>query len=120
MTSSLKSRINFATVPGVIELKQKVDIVTRRAGELSRDYEVQSDVTEQHVEMLVTMFQELRSGATKDNKVKVKTPTTVLSTAEAISVLFNSKILGQHFRNQKVTHEDLAWRMDGTTVIEQT
>src|SRR3989442_7555436 len=50
---------------------------------------VQSDVTEQHVEMLVTMFQELRSGATKDNKVKVKTPTTVLSTAEAISVLFN-------------------------------
>ena len=119
MSSALKRRLNFVTVPVVSELKQEVDIVTRRVGELSRDYEVQSDVTEQHVEMLVTMFQELRSGATKDNKVKVKTPTTVLSTAEAISVLFNSKILGQHFRNQKVTHEDLARSMIGTIAKEK-
>jgi len=39
------------------------------------------------------MFQELRAGATKDGKVKVKTPRTVLSTVEAISVLFNSMIM---------------------------
>src|SRR5207245_3300345 len=44
MSSALKRRLNFVTVPVVSELKQEVDIVTRRVGELSRDYEVQSDV----------------------------------------------------------------------------
>ena len=34
---------------------------------------------------------------TKDGKTKVKPPSSVLSTAEAISVLFNSGILAQHF-----------------------
>jgi MoxR-like ATPase len=119
MSSALKRRLNFVTVPVVSDLKQEVDIVTRRVNDLSRDYEVQSEVSGQHVEMLVTMFQELRSGATKDGKVKVKSPTTVLSTAEAISVLFSSKIMGQHFRGQRVTDEDIARTMIGAIAKEK-
>lgn len=119
MSSALKRRFNFVTVPVVSDLKQEVDIVTRRVNELSRDYEVQAEVATQHVEMLVTMFQELRTGATKDGKVKVKAPSSVLSTAEAISVLFNSKIMGEHFRNRRTTHEDIARSMLGAIAKEK-
>ena len=119
MSSALKRRFNFVSIPVVSDLKQEVEIVSRRVNDLSRDYEVQSEVRQPQVEMLVTMFQELRAGATKDGKVKVKTPTTVLSTAEAISVLFNSMIMGQHFRERRMTPEDLARSMIGAIAKEK-
>src|SRR5207302_971124 len=57
--------------------------------------------------LLVTLFQELRAGMTKDGKTKVKPPGAVLSTAEAISVLFSSGILAEHFGAGKVTPAEL-------------
>ena len=45
---------------------------------------------------------------TKDGKTKIKPPSSVLSTAEAISVLFNSGILAQHFGSGKVTPAELS------------
>ncbi len=119
MSAALKRRFNFVSIPVVSDLKQEMEIVSRRVSDLSRDYEVQSEVPDHQVEMLVTMFQELRAGATKDGKVKVKTPTTVLSTAEAISVLFNSMILGQHFRERRTTSDDVARSMIGTIAKEK-
>lgn len=119
MSSALKRRFNFVSIPVVSDLKQEVEIVNRRVSDLSRDYEVRSELPQTQVEMLVTMFQEMRSGATKDGKVRVKSPTTVLSTAEAISVLFNSMILGQHFRERRLTPEDIARSMIGAIAKEK-
>ena len=68
--------------------------------------------------VLVTLFQELRAGVTKDGKTKVKQPGSVLSTAEAISVLFNSGILAQHFGDGAVTPEDLVRSLLGAVAKE--
>lgn len=119
MSSALKRRFNFVTIPVVNDLHQEMAIVQKRVDELSQDYEVRAQVPERLVEMMVTMFEELRTGQTKDGKVKVKSPSTVLSTAEAISVLFNSKILGQHFRRETVAQEDLARSMVGAVCKEK-
>ena len=119
MSSALKRRFNFVVIPVVNDLDHEVQIVNQRVAELSQDYEVRADVPEKMVELLVTMFQELRTGTTKDGKIKVKTPSSVLSTAEAISVLFNSKIMGLHFRKEKVSHEDLARSLIGAVVKEK-
>jgi len=54
------------------------------------------------------VFQELRAGVTKDGKTKIKPPTASLSTAEAISVLFQSSILAQCFGGGTVTAADVA------------
>src|SRR6185312_10555774 len=77
MSAALKRRFNFVVVPVVEDLEQEIKIVTR--------------------------FQEMRAGITKDGKTKVRTPNAVLSTAEAISVLFNSGILAASFGEGKVT-----------------
>src|SRR3990172_4103519 len=68
--------------------------------------------------LLVTLFQELRAGMTKDGNTKIKPPSTVLSTAEAISVLFSSTILAQHFGKGKVTPADLLRSLFGTVQKE--
>ena len=46
---------------------------------------------------MVTVFRELRSGATDDGRTRLKSPTATLSTAEAISVLTSGLALAGHF-----------------------
>jgi MoxR-like ATPase len=113
MSAALKRRFNFVIVPVVEDLEQEIRIVTRREAELRGDYQVGAEPPAEIARMLVTLFQEMRSGVTKDGKTKVRTPSSVLSTAEAISVLFNSGILAQCFGAGKVSGEDIARSLVG-------
>jgi MoxR-like ATPase len=118
MSAALKRRFNFVTVPVIEDLEQEIRIVTRREAELRTDYQVGVEPPAEVAKLLVTLFQELRAGVTKDGATKVKPPASVLSTAEAISVLFNSTILAQHFGKGKVTPDDLLRSMIGAVAKE--
>jgi MoxR-like ATPase len=118
MSAALKRRFNFITVPVVDDLEQEIRIVTKREAELRGDYQVGVEPPAELAKLLVTLFQELRAGVTKDGKTRVKSPGSVLSTAEAISVLFNSGILAQHFGTGKVTPEDLSRSLVGAVSKE--
>jgi MoxR-like ATPase len=113
MSAALKRRWNFVTIPVVEDLEQEIRIVTKREAELRTDYQVGVEPPAELSRLLVTMFQELRAGVTKDGKTKVKQPPSVLSTAEAISVLFQSGILAQHFGSGKVGPEELSRSLVG-------
>ncbi|MFO0757971.1 MAG: AAA family ATPase [Byssovorax sp.] len=117
MSAALKRRFNFVTIPVVEDLEQEIRIVQKRESELRSDYQVGVEPPAELSRVLVTLFQELRAGVTKDGKTKVKVPGSVLSTAEAISVLFNSGILASHFGSGKVTADDLVRSLSG--VIEK-
>ena len=101
MSAALKRRFNFVTVPVVEDLEQEIRIVTKREAELRTDYQVGVEPPAELAKLLVTLFQELRAGVTKDGKTKVKPPASVLSTAEAISVLFNSGDPGAALRQRE-------------------
>lgn len=118
MSAALKRRFNFVTVPVVEDLEQEIRIVQKREAELRSDYEVGLEAPAELAKLLVTLFQELRTGMTKDGKTKVKPPSSVLSTAEAISVLFNSGILASQFGSGKVTSEELARSLAGAVAKE--
>jgi len=118
MSAALKRRFNFVTVPVVDDLEQEIAIVTKRERELRNDYQVGVEPPAEIAKVLVTLFQELRAGMTKDGKTKVKPPGSVLSTAEAISVLFNSGILAQSFGSGKVTGDELARSLLGAVAKE--
>lgn len=113
MSAALKRRFNFVTVPVVQDLEQELKIVTQREKELRSDYQVGLEAPAELSRLLVTLFQELRSGTTKDGKTKLRSTSAVLSTAEAISVLFSSGILAQSFGNNGVTPEDLTGPWSG-------
>lgn len=108
MSSALKRRFNFVQIPVINDLELEMQIVSKRTKELQSEFEVNGEFTKETVALLTTLFQELRAGKTKDGQTKIKQPTTVLSAAEMISVLFNGVILATHFGNQQVTAEDLA------------
>ncbi len=118
MSSALKRRFNFVTVPVVEDLEQEIRIVTKREAELRGDYQVGAEPPAEIARLLVTVFQELRRGMTADGKTKVKSPSVALSTAEAISVLFSSGILAQHFGKGVVTAAELARSLAGAVAKE--
>jgi MoxR-like ATPase len=118
MSAALKRRFNFVAIPVVDDLEQEIRIVTRREAELRTEYQVGIEPPAALAELLVTMFQELRAGMTKDGKTKVRPPSAPLSTAEAISVLFSSSILAQHFGGDRVTPEELSRSLAGAIAKE--
>lgn len=118
MSAALKRRFNFVTVPVVDDLEQELRIVQQREAQLRSDYQVGAPAPDALSRLLVTVFQELRSGTTKDGKTKVRVPGGVLSTAEAISVLFNSGILAQSFGDGTVGGAELARSLSGAVAKE--
>ena len=72
------------------------------------------------VQKLCTIFRELRNGETLDRSQKIKPPTGVLSTAEAISLLCNSMALAGSFGSGTISDLDLAAGLQGAVVKDDT
>ena len=62
------------------------------------------------------LLRELRAGATTDGKTKVKSPSSTLSTAEAISVVNQGLSLAAHFGDATLRAHDLAGGIIGAVV----
>ena len=120
MSAALKRRFNIVVLPTPGDLETEMDIVRTRVEQLSSGLDLnarQPDVDT--VEKVVTIFRELRGGATLDGKQKLKTTSGVLSTAEAISLLANSMALAGSFGNGRVSDEDLAAALQGAVVKDE-
>lgn len=120
MSAALKRRFNIVVLPAPSDLETEVDIVKRRVAEIAASYELKASLPEDEaVRKIVTIFRELRSGATLDNKEKIKPPSGVISTAEAISLLTGSMALAGSFGSGQTTEEDLAAGLQGAIVKDE-
>jgi MoxR-like ATPase len=120
MSAALKRRFNMVVLPTPNTLETEIDIVRKRVGELGTNLELKAAVpSEQAISQVVTVFRELRAGQTLDGKNKLKSPSGVLSTAEAISVLANGMALAGNFGTGEVTAHDLAAGLQGAIVKDE-
>lgn len=120
MSAALKRRFNIIVLPTPKTLETEVEIVRKRVSELASNLQLRAELpSDEAIEKVVTIFRELRTGQTLDGKNKLKQPSGVLSTAEAISVLAGSMALAGSFGNGKVTDEDLASGIHGAIVKDE-
>ena len=120
MSAALKRRFNIVVLPTPHTLETEMDIVRKRVRELAVNLELKAQIpADDAIEKVVTIFRELRLGQTLDGKNKVKSPSGVLSTAEAISVLVNSMALAGHFGSGEVTAHDIAAGLQGSVVKDE-
>ncbi|NCE64775.1 ATPase [Pseudoflavonifractor sp. 524-17] len=120
MSAALKRRFNIVVLPTPPDIQTELDIVKTRVEQLSAGLDLNARQPDAGtVEQVVTIFRELRSGATLDGKQKLKTTTGVLSTAEAISLLANSMALAGSFGDGAVSPQDLAAGLQGAVVKEE-
>ncbi len=117
LSSALKRRFNTVVLPLPESLEQEVDIVQRRVESLGRVLELPAEAPAlEEIRRVVTIFRELRSGITSDGKIKLKSPSGTLSTAEAISVVTSGLSLAAHFGDGKLSAADVASGLVGSVI----
>ncbi|MCP9236617.1 AAA family ATPase [Lewinella sp. JB7] len=118
LSSALRRRFNTVVMPLPATLEEEVRIVTDRSRAAAIRMQlppVKQDAAAE-IRRLVTIFRELRSGRTEDGRTQLKTPSSTLSTAEAISVVNQSRALSHHFGTGDIETQHLAASLAGAIV----
>lgn len=117
LSSALKRRFNTVILPVPQSIEEEADIVQRRVESLGRSLELPAEPPAlEEIRRIVTIFRELRDGKTIDGKLKLKTPSGTMSTAEAISVVNGGLSLAAHFGNGQLKANDVASGLLGAVV----
>lgn len=117
LSSALKRRFNTVVLPVPASEDEEVNIVSRRVTELGQALQLPAEPPAlKEVRRVVQIFRELRNGQTEDGKLKIKSPTSTLSTAEAISVINNGMALAAHFGDGVLHSRDIAASLVGAVI----
>ena len=117
LSSALKRRFNTVVLPLPATTEEEVEIVQYRVERLGRMLELPAEPPAlDEIRRIVTVFRELRNGLTADGRTKIKSPTSTLSTAEAISVVSSGMALAAHFGDGNMRAADVASGLVGAVV----
>jgi len=117
LSSALKRRFNTVVLPLPASAEEEVQIVNKRVYELGQALELPAEAPAiSEIRRIVTIFRELRQGQTEDGRSKLKSPSSTLSTAEAISVMNSGLALAAHFGDGILRANDLAAGVTGAII----
>lgn len=121
LSSALRRRFNTVVMPLPESFEEEVEIVKNRVDSIGKTLDLPAGSAPiKEIQRLVTIFRELRSGKTADGKMRLKVPSSTLSTAEAISVVHSSQALAVHFGDGVIKANDLAATLKGAIVKDPT
>ncbi|MBR9920098.1 MAG: AAA family ATPase [Bacteroidetes bacterium] len=117
LSSALRRRFNTVVLPLPATLEEEVQIVRSRVKQLGESLSLPAkEAPLEEIRRLVKIFRELRSGQTEDGKVKLKSPGSTLSAAEAISVITSGQALASYFGKGEIDARDLASSLTGAII----
>ena len=117
LSSALKRRFNVVVLPLPSVLEEEVGIVVKRVAEIGAGLELPKIApADKEIMRIVTVFRELRDGQTLDGRLKLKSPSGSLSTAEAIAVTIGAWAEAGHFGSGEIDAQSLAANLVGAVV----
>jgi MoxR-like ATPase len=117
LSSALKRRFNVVVLPLPQSLEEETSIVVKRVGEIGAGLELPKiEPAEKEIARIVTIFRELREGQTLDGRLKLKTSSGSLSTAEAIAVTISAWAEAAHFGSGVIDAPSMATNIVGAVV----
>jgi MoxR-like ATPase len=117
LSSALKRRFNVVVLPLPSDPDEEARIVTKRVGEIGAGLELPKIApADQEIARIVTIFRELRDGQTLDGRLKLKSPSGSLSTAEAIAVTIGAWAEAGHFGSGTIDAQSMAANLVGAIV----
>ena len=117
LSAALKRRFNYIHIPMVKDSATEQAIIKQRIAELSSQYQLQVEIQPNIIELLSTVFRELRQGRTTEG-VKITEVSSTLSTAESIAVLLDAAIHAQYLGSGNVEVANIATNLVGAVVKE--
>jgi MoxR-like ATPase len=115
MSSALKRRFNFETVRPIRDHAFEVELVMQQVQRDLDSAKVAVRVERDIIALLVTTFQELRSGQTREGTA-IKAPDTVMSTAEAVNVAYAAALEACYFGDGKLRPREIANQLQGVVL----
>lgn len=117
MSSALKRRFNFETIFSINDVSMEAKIIEQEVEKLVYESNVDMKIDRDVVEILATTFHELREGITADG-TRIDKPAAVMSTAEAVSVCYQTAMSSYYYDNSKMKVDYLVQNILGTVVKE--
>ncbi|MBD3351353.1 MAG: AAA domain-containing protein [Candidatus Lokiarchaeota archaeon] len=115
MSAALKRRFNFIYIPVINDPKIERQIVETRVQDMMETLNFKIQIPDHIYSLVTTSFRELRNGKSKQGQ-SFKKISSVMSTSEEISLLFDSCIHTQYFGKQKITPREIALHLSETIV----
>lgn len=117
MSSALKRRFNFETVEAVRNIIIESEIIASQCQNLFKQSSIDMPIEKDIVEILATTFSELRTGSSFEH-TKIQELNSVMSTAEAVSVYYQSALSAYYYGNKKIKIPTLVQNLIGSVIKE--
>lgn len=117
MSAALKRRFNFETVFAIPDLATELELVRTESARLLERAGVPTPPPQDVLELLVTTFRELRQAETEDGHA-LERLSSVLSTAEAVSVAVAVGVRSHYLGQGAATPGDLVECLAGAAIKE--
>ena len=106
MSSALKRRFSFETVQPVGDVAMEKQIILDEVGAMAKSAGIDGPLDEDAAILLATTYHELREGISAEG-MRLKKPAAVMSTAEAISVYYQTLMSAWYYGGpQEAQHLD--------------
>ncbi len=117
MSSALKRRFNFETVQPVRNARLEARIICEQCSGLLSGAGIDTPVQTDVAGVLAAVFGELRSGVSQE-KASIPKLSCIMSTAEAVSVYFQSALDAEYYGNGKISMNRLTENLLGVVMKE--
>lgn len=117
MSSALKRRFNFETVRPVGDVALEKQIILNEAGALADAAGISRPLDEEAAELLAVTYHELREGVSAQGQ-RIEKPSAVMSTAEAVSVYFQTLMTAWYYGDGHMEERCLVENLVGAVAKE--
>lgn len=119
MSSALKRRLSFETIRPIPHIADEIDVVQTELQQLNRQLGLNIQPDPDIIDVLVTLFHELRSGQSLDGRSTHRMAGAALSTAEAIHVAHALCVHAHYYNHDELRAEDLLHFIIGTALKDK-
>lgn len=117
MSSALKRRFNFETVFPIREAALEKQIIINEVNKLTKENNIDKTADEDIAELLASTYHELREGISSLGH-QIDKPAAVMSTAEAVSVYYQTLLTGYYYGDGTVSTDCLVQNLLGAVAKE--
>ncbi len=117
MSSALKRRFNFETVAPVKEVSLEKSIIMKEVNELAQQSHIEMEAEEEVAQLLASTYHELREGISSLGD-RIDKPSAVMSTAEAVSVYFQTMMTAYYYGDRTIDTGCLVQNLLGAVLKE--
>ncbi|MHA7835646.1 MAG: hypothetical protein ACX94A_14330, partial [Algiphilus sp.] len=112
-------RMNFETIKPIAHLDDELQVVTRQAEKLNRRAGVEVTLDAMVLEVLVTLFHELRNGQSTSGRSTDRLAGAAMSTAEAVAVAHALSVHAYYYADGQMTMQNLVHYLLGTALKDK-